>query len=71
MSLDIKCYPQGLYGENTYLITDEATGFKAIIDPGYFDFEVRMDIQNNAYLKYMLLTHGHHDCRDRGGRVDG
>ena len=61
MSLDIKCYPQGLYGENTYLITDEATGFKAIIDPGYFDFEVRMDIQNNAYLKYMLLTHGHHD----------
>ena len=61
MSLNIKCYPQGLYGENTYLITDEATGFKAIIDPGYFDFEVRMDIQNNAYLKYMLLTHGHHD----------
>ena len=61
MSLDIKCYPKGLYGENTYLITDEATGFKAIIDPGYFDLEVRMDIQNNAYLKYMLLTHGHHD----------
>ena len=61
MSLDIKCYPKGMYGENTYLITDDATGFKAIIDPGYFDFEVRMDIQNNAYLKYMLLTHGHHD----------
>ena len=61
MSLDIKCYPKGLYGENTYLITDEATGFKAIIDPGYFDLEVRMDIQNNAYLKYILLTHGHHD----------
>ena len=61
MSLDIKCFPKGLYGENTYLITDEATGFKAIIDPGYFDLEVRMDIQNNAYLKYMLLTHGHHD----------
>ena len=61
MSLEIKCYPGGLYGENTYLITDEATGFKAIIDPGYFDLEVRMDIQNNAYLKYILLTHGHHD----------
>lgn len=61
MSLDIKCYPKGLYGENTYLITDEATDFKAIIDPGYFDLEVRMDIRNNAYLKYMLLTHGHHD----------
>jgi len=61
MSLDIKCYPKGIYGENTYLITDDATGFKAIIDPGYYDFEVRMDIQNNAYLKHMLLTHGHHD----------
>ena len=61
MSLDIKCYPNGVYGENTYLITDDATCFKAIIDPGYFDLEVRMDIQNNAYLKYILLTHGHHD----------
>ena len=61
MSLEIKCYPKGIYGENTYLITDEATGFKAVVDPGYYDFEVRMDIQNNAYLKYVLLTHGHHD----------
>jgi len=61
MSLDIKCYPRGMYGENTYLITDDATGFKAIIDPGYYDLEVRMDIQNNAFLKYILLTHGHHD----------
>ena len=50
-----------MYGENTYLITDEATGFKAVIDPGCFDMEIRMDIQNNAYLKYVLLTHGHHD----------
>lgn len=61
MGLDIKCYPKGMYGENTYLITDEATGFKAVIDPGYYDMEVRFDIQNNAYLKYLLLTHAHHD----------
>ena len=61
MSLDIKCYPNGMYGENTYLVTDYATGYKAVIDPGYYDLEVRMDIQNNAYLKYLLLTHGHHD----------
>ena len=61
MSLDIKCYPNGMYGENTYLVTDEATGFKAIIDPGYYDLEIRMDIQSNAYLKYLILTHGHHD----------
>ena len=61
MGLDIKCYPDGMYGENTYLITDDATGFKAIIDPGYYGVDVKMDIQNNAYLKYVLLTHGHHD----------
>ena len=61
MSLQVKCYPKGIYQENTYLIEDDATGFKAIIDPGYFDAEVRMDIQNNAYLKYMLLTHAHQD----------
>lgn len=61
MGLDIKCYPDGMYGENTYLITDDATGFRAIIDPGYYGVDVRMDIQNNAYLKYILLTHGHHD----------
>ena len=61
MSLEIKCYPKGMYGENTYLITDEATGFKAVIDPGCFDTEIRFDIQNNAYLKYLLLTHAHQD----------
>jgi len=61
MGLDIKCYMKGMYAENTYLITDEATGFKAVIDPGYFGTEVRFDIQNNAYLKYLLLTHAHHD----------
>jgi glyoxylase-like metal-dependent hydrolase (beta-lactamase superfamily II) len=61
MGIDIKCYPDGMYGENTYLITDDATGFKAVIDPGYYGVDVKMDIQNNAYLKYVLLTHGHHD----------
>ena len=54
MGIDIKCYPDGMYGENTYLITDDATGFKAIIDPGYYGVDVKMDIQNNAYLKYVL-----------------
>jgi glyoxylase-like metal-dependent hydrolase (beta-lactamase superfamily II) len=61
MGLEIVCYPKGMYGENTYLITDEATGYKAVIDPGYYETDMRMDIQNNAYLKYLLLTHAHHD----------
>lgn len=61
MSLTVKCFPYGPLGENTYVITDEATGFKAVIDPGCFNFEIRSEIMNNAYLKYILLTHGHHD----------
>lgn len=59
--LTVNCYPYGPLGENTYLITDDATGFKAVVDPGYYGVDIRMDIQNNAYLKYILLTHGHYD----------
>ena len=61
MGLDIKCYPKGMYGENTYLITDEATGLKAIIDPGYIGSDIKADIGDGSDLKYVLLTHGHHD----------
>ncbi|MBQ6315528.1 MAG: MBL fold metallo-hydrolase [Mogibacterium sp.] len=61
MSLTVKCFPYAPLGENTYIITDEATGFKAVVDPGYFGLDVRMEIQNKAYLKYILLTHGHYD----------
>jgi len=61
MSLTVKIFPAGPLNENTYIITDDATGFKAVIDPGYFGMDIRMEIQNNAYLKYILLTHGHFD----------
>jgi glyoxylase-like metal-dependent hydrolase (beta-lactamase superfamily II) len=61
MGIDIKCYPKGLYGENTYLISDQATRLKAVIDPGYYGNDVAEDIKNADSLKYLLLTHGHHD----------
>ena len=61
MSLEIRCYPKGMYGENTYLITDEASGRKAVIDPGYFGEDVRADIGDPASLDYLLLTHAHDD----------
>ena len=47
--------------ENTYLVTDEATGLKAVIDPGYYGTDVAGDIQGSENLKFILLTHGHHD----------
>ncbi len=61
MSLTVKCYPYGPLQENTYLITDDATGYKAVIDPGYFGTDVMNDINDDQDLKYILLTHGHHD----------
>ncbi len=61
MALEIVCYPKGLYGENTYLITDEATGNKAVIDPGYYETDMRLDIPDSSYLRYLLLTHAHDD----------
>lgn len=61
MSLEIKCYPFGPLGENTYLITDRSTGFKAVLDPGYFGNDILADIGNIDSLKYILLTHGHFD----------
>lgn len=61
MSLTVKCFPQGPLGENTYVITDDATGFKAVVDPGYFGMDVKTEIKDSACLKYILLTHGHYD----------
>lgn len=61
MGISIKMYPYGMYGENTYLVTDEASGLKAVIDPGYYSDKVTTDIGDAESLKYLLLTHGHPD----------
>ncbi len=61
MSLIINCYPKGLYDENTYLITDSSSGLRAVIDPGFFGEKVKNDIGDAGLLKYILLTHAHHD----------
>ena len=61
MGITVKTYPFGMFEENTYLITDEATGLKAIVDPGYYSDQVADDIGDPESLKYLLLTHGHRD----------
>ena len=61
MSLTIICYPYGPLGENTYLVTDDDTGLKAVIDPGYIGKDVMDAIGDKSSLKYVLLTHGHAD----------
>jgi glyoxylase-like metal-dependent hydrolase (beta-lactamase superfamily II) len=68
MSINVKIYPKGPLDENTYLVTDEATGFSAVVDPGYYGEDIASDIGDISNLKYILLTHGHFDhyaaCRD-------
>ena len=61
MSLSVKCYPRGPFGENTYLITDDKTGRCAVIDPGYIGDDILSDIDKCSGLEYILLTHGHYD----------
>lgn len=61
MGIIVKCYPFGMQKENTYLITDEATGQKAVLDPGYFGADIAAEIGDRECLRYILLTHGHYD----------
>ena len=61
MALTVKCFAAGPLTENTYVITDDSTGLKAIIDPGYYGPDVVEEIQDPDKLKYILLTHGHFD----------
>ena len=52
----------GPIGENTYLIVDEESRETAIVDPGFFDSKIEKKInENEAKLKYIILTHGHGD----------
>ncbi|MBR2539355.1 MAG: MBL fold metallo-hydrolase [Mogibacterium sp.] len=61
MSLEVRCFSKAIQNENTYVITDRYTGYKAVIDPGYYGEDVRTEISDIDSLKYILLTHGHYD----------
>ena len=48
---------------NCYIVTDEATGDTAVIDPGEFTKRLDRELSIIGYdkIKYILLTHGHFD----------
>ena len=47
---------------NCYLLTDEETGYSAMVDPGGFlDEVVETAEREKGNIKYILLTHGHFD----------
>lgn len=63
MKLQIKGYPVGTMGTNCYLVTDEETHERFLVDPGFFDGSLKrllLDVKPGE-LKYILLTHGHFD----------
>lgn len=52
----------GMIATNCYLIEDEATGKRAVIDPGDRSDALTAEIdRRGGTLDYILLTHGHYD----------
>ncbi|MDR1565361.1 MAG: MBL fold metallo-hydrolase [Oscillospiraceae bacterium] len=49
----------GSMQNNCYIITDEASGETAVIDPG--EFSAELEELGAKGVKYILLTHGHFD----------
>ncbi len=65
--IDIKTVLVSDLATNCYVVTDNATGDCAVIDPGDFTAELDKVLSKIGYekLKYILLTHGH--CDHIGG----
>lgn len=64
--MKIQKFEVNLFGENTYIIWDEATGEAAVVDPGMTSSEEFQAIEsflvkNHLNLKAILLTHQHVD----------
>jgi len=58
----IKTYVEPPIDNNNYLIIDEASKEAALVDCSAVNDALKDDLaQNNAKLKYILLTHGHFD----------
>ena len=60
--IEIKSYPNGIFGATTYLVYDKKTLETAIIDCTSSINEIEKEIkEKNLNLKYILITHGHFD----------
>lgn len=60
--ININCYVVGEIDTNCYLIEDEATKKRAVIDPGDHSDKLIEEIdKRGGELDLILLTHGHYD----------
>lgn len=58
----IETIKTGDMDNNTYLLTDEASGEAALVDPGYEEPALMQAVkQVGERLRYILLTHRHYD----------
>ncbi len=60
--IEIKTFPNGIFGATTYLVYDKKTLETAIIDCTCSIKEIEKEIkEKKLILKYILITHGHFD----------
>ena len=63
MQLEIRICEVGFLPTNCYLVKDAETGESFAVDPGDYDDALAKTLREMGVerLKYILLTHGHHD----------
>ena len=61
--LQVKTIPVGMLETNAYLLTDEATGKTAVVDPGVAQSDLLHAMQEAGLenVTAIFLTHGHYD----------
>ena len=60
--MNLTTFPTGIYGVNTYILSNEENSECIIIDPGgSFDLIKKMIDKYKLTPKHILLTHGHFD----------
>lgn len=61
--ITVKTFTLGVMSTNTYVITDDATGISALIDPACKDASLTeyLSAIGDDKIEYILLTHGHFD----------
>ncbi len=61
--INVETFPVGHLATNCYIVTDESTNRRAVVDPGYKNAELvkRIEALGKDTFDYILLTHGHFD----------
>lgn len=61
MSIKVKGFDDGVFMENTYVVSDPGSGLVAVVDPGAYTDRIRDAVKEGGKLSLILLTHGHAD----------